>query len=436
MNKLNFIHEWVQPEDAKGDELRFTWAKLSIQSEDEVLTRIFDKRLRTVSDSIYLPLYPLAEWLMYNYWYLIYEHFTSGKHTYIEYDIRHNLKFAQEGYSLPDIHIRPLGNIVRLTWKPIKYSFRNVEFIGHGEINVDVDDFKQSVFDFINIVITRLEDSGISDTVLQKEWEAFSSLENDEIKFCEAASALGVDPFNVDNKLQKLIIQSSKSIPSNILMDFFGIASNKNFKNDLEQTLNAIKLQEQNDSKLESIIKLREKITNSHRSQIHPWNQGYEAAKELRNLLGVNGKPLSNIDDLGSILKIKNKDINSITIRTDIPETLCAISGSNNIESPCFIMNKSDEVSNVFTICRAFYNYFYSDYQTPSMITKTRSTIQKTNRAFAAEFIFPAETLRKIIDNQHITSDDVQNIASKYNISAYLIEHQIENNNIALIERD
>lgn len=436
MNKLIFIHDWVQPEDAHGDDLRCTWAKFSLQTEKHVITRVYEKNLKTVNDFIYLPLYPLAEWLVYNFWFLLNEQYTPGKHEYNEYESRHNLKYAQEGYSLPDMHIRPIGDIVRVRWKPIKYNFRNVEFIESGDINIDLEDFKCSVFEFLHIVVTRLEDFGITDTVLQKEWDIIQKLDDEEREFCNAASAVGVDPFNVSSGLEKLIIESSQLIPSSLLMDFFVIARNKKFKSDLDQTIKALELQEKNDSKFDSLVALREKITNKYKIHAQPWNQGYLAAQELRQLLGVNGNPISDINELGKVFKLKGKDIESTIIKSNFPDAICALSGSNLYDSPSFVINKNEETSNMFTLCRSFYNYFFSDFLVPSMITKTRSTIQKTNRAFAAEFIFPASTLRSIIEINTITRDDIQKISSKYNVSTYLIEHQIENNRIAEIEEE
>jgi hypothetical protein len=41
-----------------GDELRATWASLSIQIDDNVITELQDRRTRSVRTGIFLPLYP------------------------------------------------------------------------------------------------------------------------------------------------------------------------------------------------------------------------------------------------------------------------------------------------------------------------------------------------------------------------------------------
>ena len=52
-------------------ELRATWASLRIRAGKTAITRVFDGRSRTVREEIFVPIYPLAEWLATNWWFLI-----------------------------------------------------------------------------------------------------------------------------------------------------------------------------------------------------------------------------------------------------------------------------------------------------------------------------------------------------------------------------
>ena len=70
MSELNFEFDWVDSEGIRGAELSTTWASLKIAVGDSVVTRIEDKRAKTVRDFVYVPLYPLAEWLATNWWFL------------------------------------------------------------------------------------------------------------------------------------------------------------------------------------------------------------------------------------------------------------------------------------------------------------------------------------------------------------------------------
>ena len=88
---------WIEPGGAKGSELRATWARLAIEIDGKSVTRAIDSLSRGVRDSVYLPLYPFAEWLVTNWWFLLYEveprQLGAGEGFYG----RHSLRSAGEG---------------------------------------------------------------------------------------------------------------------------------------------------------------------------------------------------------------------------------------------------------------------------------------------------------------------------------------------------
>ena len=72
MPTLDFEIDWVDAEGIRGPELAATWAALCIRIGDSVITRVLDARAKTVREFVYVPLYPLAEWLATNWWFLNY----------------------------------------------------------------------------------------------------------------------------------------------------------------------------------------------------------------------------------------------------------------------------------------------------------------------------------------------------------------------------
>src|SRR5208282_3723325 len=99
LNKnLKLVIEWEDPCAAKGDELRATWCRLAITVGQTPLTRIEDERAQTVRDAVYGSPYPLAEWFAFNWWSLLNE-----AEPPLSAPERHNLRFAREGFALPDL---------------------------------------------------------------------------------------------------------------------------------------------------------------------------------------------------------------------------------------------------------------------------------------------------------------------------------------------
>jgi hypothetical protein len=73
MPDLALDFEWVDPGGARGPELRATWARLEVVAAGEVITGVLDQNTRSVRHGLFLPLYPVAEWIASNRWRLLYE---------------------------------------------------------------------------------------------------------------------------------------------------------------------------------------------------------------------------------------------------------------------------------------------------------------------------------------------------------------------------
>jgi hypothetical protein len=146
---LKLQYEWIDPAGAKGRELRATWARLEIEIDGHVVTRAIDDVSRSVRDSVYLPLYPLAEWLVTNWWFLLYEveprRFGAGDGYYG----RHSLRSAGEGFALPALLFSPTGSTIQALWRPADLDHHRLEFTerGHATIRLMHRNFAKRCFD-------------------------------------------------------------------------------------------------------------------------------------------------------------------------------------------------------------------------------------------------------------------------------------------------
>ena len=66
-----------------------------------------------------------------------------------------------------------------------------------------------------------------------------------------------------------------------------------------------------------------------------------------------------------------------------------------------------------------------------TLITRAGSERQQRNRAFAAEFLAPSFGLRERLSKPFVDSDDIAELASEFEVSSTVIEHQIRNHAIA-----
>ena len=95
---IQFETEWVDTAALDGPELSATWASLRIRVDDVVVTRLVD-RADTVRSQVYVPLYPLAEFLVTNWWFLLHEIENPVKSSNRGFQRRHALVSARDGYA-------------------------------------------------------------------------------------------------------------------------------------------------------------------------------------------------------------------------------------------------------------------------------------------------------------------------------------------------
>jgi hypothetical protein len=153
MSGLTLNFEWIDPAEARGAELRATWARLEILVDEITITRLIDFESRGIRNSVFLPLYPLAEWLATHWWFLFYEVETLGRSTSDQYDRRHNLRYGAEGFAVPSFTIQPLGDQIKLEWQRARLDAQNLEFTESGSVPVFARELRQTLFDFISGIL-------------------------------------------------------------------------------------------------------------------------------------------------------------------------------------------------------------------------------------------------------------------------------------------
>lgn len=175
-------------------EYRATYSRVTISVGDQVVTRLDDEGARTVRDSLFVPLYPMAEWIALN-WFALWNESEPLRHERrASYRRSHGLGCAGGGFSWPALRLNPIGNLVQLCWEPL--SRNGVRFLAGGGATVSKEGVRREFTRLVEAVVRRLEAFGIEGTELQTEWRSVTALGDDERTFGEFAAALGLDPFD------------------------------------------------------------------------------------------------------------------------------------------------------------------------------------------------------------------------------------------------
>jgi hypothetical protein len=433
VSALTLDFEWIDPADAKGPELRATWARLEIRLEEEPITRLIDLGSRSVRSSLFLPLYPLAEWLATHWWFLFHEIETLGRSTSDHYGERHNIRHGAEGFALPSLTVQPLGEQIRLDWRPVRLSAQNVEFTASGSRHVPASELRQSFSDLISAVVKRLQEQDVEDTLLDREWRNIQAIDAEEESFCEAVAALGIDPYTLEECEQQQILSVSELLPPSLLRDFFAAADPPSLPAQARQVLEALEHSRRNRANLESLKALRGELAARGLPKGSPWQQGYRFAHELRQRLHLNGTTLGSLPALGKALGIEGPDLDAAIIKiAELPTSLDALVAINSHESPGFAVPELRREEAVrFAFCRALFEYLTTPENQSLLVTRARSERQKRNRAFAAEFLVPADLLREALPGHVVGDEELDDLAATFGVSPNVIRHQIENHCLA-----
>jgi hypothetical protein len=416
--------EWEESPRVRARELSATWARLEIYAEAVAITKVEDHRTKGfVRNGIYVPLYPIAEWFVSNWWFLWHEWRRDRPIA------RHNLLAAREGFALPDLNFLPTESLIELVWRSRQATeFDRVSFLSDGSRVFLKDVVQEQVRSFVTAVCQRLDDQEITETFLAKEWKAILEIESvpEQRKFCEQAAHLGIDPFDPAGSIAGSLEELDDLLPRTVIDDFcdavrindipFGVRAVTGFLALRDGTAGG-------STRWEDLSK-RLAISNGHT----PWQYGYKQAQHLRTVLGMSG-PID--DDLVSVLR---ELLDTFEVHPfDAPVGIEAIAAQGENQIPSFGISKraARDQSRRFLLCRAL-----SDFLTigkPSLVTNSQTEHQQRNRAFAAEFLAPAQEIRDRLSGDSLSEDDLEDLANEFRVSGFVIRHQVENHRLARV---
>jgi len=425
MSTLKISFDWEDPGGARGDELRATWSRLEIAVGEDIVTQVFDVKVNSVRPAVYVPLYPVAEWIVTNWWALLNECRTPTRTLASPYPRRHNLRFAAEGFAMPWLELCPTGDYVDVEWRARSVNGQSLQFLRAGRALLTLAAVRQSLTQFVDSVVARLDGQGVSGTPLQEEWSAIHDVSDDELLFCKAAGTMGLDPFNI-HATTAADITAASALPSKLQRQFFESADPANFNEQLQWVNRCVEVATAQDNRLPTLLGIKRKLNENAHSNLNTWSRGYQLAQELRVELGISDVERIRFADLGG-----GDSFDSAIIQE--PSThrgFDALMGINVNGSPCFVVRSAQLASRRFAACRALYTFFDPDSAELALVSSAPSDSQKGNRAFAAELLAPSSLIKGNLSGNVVEQSEMQELAERFGVSEYVVAHQIQNHHL------
>ncbi len=437
MPRISFDFDWEGASGVPSPELAATWASLRIHVGKTCMTRVLDRTAQTVRNTVHVPLYPIAEWLATNWWFLGHELRNKSRASDSGYRSRHALIANREGYAYPDLEVAPLGPVTHLLWRAHRDEWSSVEYLSDGEGWVDTETFGEDCADFINQVTCRLELLGIQDTYLQEEWVAVQSAGEEEARYCRTAAGLGWDPYALEKDRRSWLVALSDHTDE-LLTEAMAVLSPSAAQDGwlaIKDALQAVK-----GSRGCDFNRVRSRCSAvgamEHASNASPWQVGYDWARQLRNGLGDEEAPLPRMAELAGFLGEKHSVLDDVSSPVSCVDDIPMVDGvvtRNDNGVPVLGLRRLGEPGRRFHLCRAVAEILI-DGVADSLVTQAESPRQKRNRAFAAEFLAPSRALRSRVKSPVVDDDDIEELAEEFGVSAYVVEHQLQNHRIAQVE--
>lgn len=432
-SRLYFNVEWEPAPGVRAPELAATWARLEIWVGGECVTQSVDASTNSSRNSIYVSLYPLAEWIAYSWWFLIAHsrplllahhywstaHAGGTGHAWPSLD-RHNLRSAGDGMPWPDFVLIPGRDLMWSAWFAESEAppWRSLRFVQSGEAQLDIGEAEASLAAIVDVVVTRLREQGIRGTNLEDEWAQIRALETEEVHFCVAASQLGLDPFREAHELAGLLIQAEDRLGDDLLADFLNAVDPDDIANGLTWVDSA--RSRIRSTRVQSRRPASSLPGGGHHAngQAPPWAVGYQGARELREHLDLLSSEPFPVQDYVRIVRSPGTD-----------PSLQALGGISTVGTSVLVAaTPTSHTADNFLAARAVWRLPRLEGDV-FLLTTSRTEREQTERAFAAELLAPAQGIATALphDARVIRALDVDRLSRQFGVSALLIEHQAEN---------
>lgn len=436
---MRFSTEWLDAPGVRNRVLAATWARLEVTAADREITDLVAADTRRTG--IYGSVMPLVEWLVENWWSLLYEAspispLVSGRDAAqwaLPWVRRHNLLGAREGLAFPDVTIARDGDEIVLHWVPDPPAIANghIRFVGSGHVRVPTEDLVRAAGELIERTLQRLADVvGSSEEVrgLRDAWTAIQTSDVEEQFLCRAIAMLGGDPYDPDGVPAALLprLNDLRNELSEALLNDLLEAST------LASVLDAagwIESQREYLGSAAVAASLQPIVNVAPKPSAHA--TGYVAAQSLRTHLGLS--PREPVVDFASLLAGQMGWDGDVSRQTSQVNGLDGLVGYARVSRrPTLLSSSCSLPATRFRMARAAYFTSTGKLGKGRLLTQAVTRDQRAARAFAAEFLAPASALEARVRGV-VGESQVAELAEDFNVSPLLIEHQIRNHKIGTV---
>lgn len=406
--------QWLDDATNVASEERATVADFRVLVGDQNVTMHLIESEN--ENHITVPLYSLVEGIAHEWWTLF-----GGRDREVSL-----LKFRM-GYAVPDVRMKYDGAAFDVSAH--QYTYRNPdirfwagpsETLTRGQAEAELDGF-------VSMVLERLKESKVAKTSAELRWERVlsSRADKDVAGFCEAAGALGVDPYQVNEKIAAEIAKAGETFDGEPLIEFLAGLQGGD-RQSLFQWIDQAERRPAYQSRVSDLRPIAEAAAGKAPAKEHErsWALGYRRARAVRQLLDLKaGHRFLRLKSLARRFGASEgfrqaPQVDGIrALRSDRP---------NEVHIHLRDHGKAQKRSNseLFAFARAVGDVACFPMQTKAPVNELRdASRQSAGRAFAAEFLAPIQEILSMESD----GKDIHSIAYDLNVDEAVVQRQLEN---------
>ena len=409
---MKFSAEWLEEGVSASPELQATDCFLQICVGDRLVSRFVNNDTDRAHDRVVMPAYPLSEGFVRNWWSLI-----SGRTQSF------CLRRFREGFALPDLRFKPDGRYISIWTEPFEYHNPPVNFTKRSSERVPIGMFERDLTAFIVSVLDRLSERSVSVNWVQERWNAIceSQEDPDELAFCEAAGALGIDPYSCTDEEATLVELSSEPFAEDALPEFLAGCPLQNIRAALDWVSESeIALGDRAiiPGLAEIVPEIRKCLTRNENDE-RAWEMGYRVAATCREKIGLSPMmPIREPSEIAALFGSGNFELS----RSRVSGLRAEVNGAE--QRPRVVVSGLGHPRSInFVTMRAIGDYLMYSSKGRAPVNDTYSYRQAVGRAFAAEMLAPAEVIMEMENG----GKSIEEIAAERNVSELTIAHHLQN---------
>ena len=384
---------------------------------------------KTIRDTVLVSAYPLAMWFASSWWRLNWEPLPAHSiQPSLEWRMAHELAAAGHGFVWPKIIFASDREVMQIWAVSLGVDEnQSVNYLNGLEIpaSVTLGNFRNCVEDFIKSVIERLSALENTKTDLPELWKIIQE-ENSEpetAKYRRLEAEMGFEPDECPGELMKKALELDQKIGTSTLSELAPIYG----KSAPQKSLAAI----EEIAESPGLIGVPEiPMYPSYESSLRqgaPWERAVAVARELRRGLPNPKGVLANAQ-LSELLGLDEDGVSEWSPAMRNAATIALPRQRNEFK---FIPRKTHPIGKRFELARIIGDYILTEGSKGQWLTSTDlgTSRQKFQRAFAAEFLCPIDSLREYLQND-FSEPAVEDAAHEFQVSQRTIESLLANNGL------